>query len=79
MLHVELQQAPCNYMVSTWAFKGFLYPYFGVYVCARTLWDIKKLTAQASGGGTLAFHPTETTRPTQNPLYLLPGPRKDLC
>ena len=23
----------CNYMVYTWAFKGFLYPDFRVYVC----------------------------------------------
>ena len=26
-------KVPCTSVVCTWALKGFLYPYFGVYVC----------------------------------------------
>ena len=32
-----IPKGPYSYMVYTWALKGFLYPYFGVYLCTMMI------------------------------------------
>ena len=45
--HQPLPKGPCERMVNTWALKGFLYPYCGVYVC--TIRILRRFGSWAAG------------------------------